>query len=198
MPSDHSLHLAPSIPTTIDHRSMRLRLTITVEPLFAQHGNEGGEEGYGQTCVEYGQDMNVSGIRAVPLRKMGSGFVIETIGDDLEDGVAHFLIIRFELFLEVDNETSCDGREQTSLLPQKGESTPRLRWMGGDAHEDQRVTQVVIVFFRKVTVMFVGFASVLVIEFDARVATGHRRVRKERLQCLAYGILQTTNKMRGD
>ena len=147
--------------------------------------------------------MNVGGIRAVPSRKRGSGFIIDTlkrgIGDDLEDGVAHFLIIRFELFLEVDNETGCDGREQTSLLPQKGELVPQLRWVRRKStHEDQRVTQVVIVFLRKVTVMFIGFTSVLVVELDARVATGRRRVWEERLQCLVYGILQTANEMRGD
>ena len=67
---------------------------------------------------------------------------------------------------------------------------------GENTHKDQRGIQVIIAFLRKVTVVFVGFTSKLIVEFNARVATGRPKVLEERWQCFEDGILQTTNKKR--
>ena len=128
MPGDHSTHLALSMPTAINNRSAHLHLGITVEPLLAQHGEECGKEGSGQTRVKDGLDMDNGGIKIWDLRESGSvtswGIPERNIGDDCEEGVAHLYIVRVEVALDVDNESRCDRREQTGLPPEKNKLAP--------------------------------------------------------------------------
>ena len=58
VPGGHSVHLALSIPTAIDNGSTHLNQGITVEPLLAQHCDEGGEEGGRQTRIKDGLDAD--------------------------------------------------------------------------------------------------------------------------------------------
>jgi len=71
VPCDYSFHLALPMPTAIDNGSAHLDLSVTIEPLLAQHGDERGEEGSGQAEVEDGLDVDDSGIGASPLRDGG-------------------------------------------------------------------------------------------------------------------------------
>ena len=123
MPGDHSVQLAYSIPTAIGNGSANLHLSKTGEPLFAQHCDEGGEEGSGQTGVKDGLDVDSSGIGAIPLRKsgVGAGGHLPKRGacDNLKEGVTHLGVIRLELALNVDDESGRDSREQTGLFPRK-------------------------------------------------------------------------------
>ena len=113
MPGDHSIHLSLPIPTTINNGSAHLHLGVTVEPLLAQHGDERSEERSTHTRVKDRLDVNDSGIRAIPLRESGictgRGVAKRDVGDDLEELVVHFLEIRLELALNVNNE---NGRDQ--------------------------------------------------------------------------------------
>ena len=194
-PDDHSVHLALSMPTAINCGSAHLRLSITVKPLFTQHGEEGGEEGSGQTRVKDGLDVYGGGVGAGPLRKSGGGISIDKPERDVEhnpgDGVVQLLIIRLEVLLDVDDKGGSDRREQTGLSPKRNESTPRSGWMGKNTHEDQRGIQIIIVFLRKVAVVFVGLALELVVEVDAWATGRSKEVWKERWQCFEHGILQT-------
>lgn len=92
-----------------------------VQPLFPQYGDEGGKEGSRQTRVEYSFDANNGGIGAIPLRECSIGTSWDVpkrgTGDNLEEGMIHFLVIWFEFALNVDDESGCDRREQTSLSP---------------------------------------------------------------------------------
>ena len=123
MPGDHSIHLSLPIPTTINNGSAHLHLGVTVEPLLAQHGDECGEEGSGQTRVKNGLDMDDGGIWTIPLGESGISTTWDVpkrgTGNDLEESIIHFLVIRLEVALHVDNESGCDSGEQTGLSPEK-------------------------------------------------------------------------------
>ena len=78
------------------------------------------------------------------------------------------LVIRLQVVLEVDNESGCDGGEQTGLPPRKVRITIEVNTRERkDAHEDQAGVQVFIVFLHEVAVVLVGFSLKLVVEFDA-------------------------------
>jgi len=123
MPGDHPVHFALSMPTAIDNGPAHLNLSITIEPLLAQHGDKRGEEGSSQTAVKDGLDADDNGIGARPFRKSGIGASWNSpkldAGDKLEKIVAHLLVIRLEVLLNVDNESGCNCREQTGLYPQE-------------------------------------------------------------------------------
>ena len=63
-------------------------------------------------------------VRAIPLGKSGIraswNVPKRGTGDNLEQRVVHFLKIRFELALNVDNESGCDCGEQAGLFPTWG------------------------------------------------------------------------------
>ena len=65
--------------------------------------------------------MDDGSIGTVPHRKSGIGTGWDTpkrgAGDDLEERMVHFLVVRFELAPNVDNESGCDCGEQTGLFP---------------------------------------------------------------------------------
>ena len=64
--------------------------------------------------------MDNDWVGAIPLGENGSGAGWDIpkrgTGDDLEKLVAHSLDIRFELALNIDNESGCDQGEQTGLF----------------------------------------------------------------------------------
>ena len=72
---------------------------------------------------------------------------------------------------------------------------------GADAetntHEDQGGIQILIVLLHKVTVVLVGFALELVVEFDTGAACRSKEVWKERWQRFEHSILQARNEKRG-
>jgi len=121
VPGDHSVHFALSMPTAIDNESAHLDLGITIEPLLAQHGDKRGEEGSSQTTVKDGLDADNNGTEARTFRKSGIGASWNSpkldAGDNLEKIVAHLLVIRLEVLLNVDNESGCKCGEQTGLYP---------------------------------------------------------------------------------
>jgi len=115
VPGGHTIHLALPVSASIDDGSTHIHLSISGEPLFAQHGEKRGEEGSSQTRVQDGLDVNDGGIGAGPLGESGIGtswdIAERGAGNDPEEIVAHLLKIRFEIALNVENESGCDCRE---------------------------------------------------------------------------------------
>ena len=116
MPGVHSVHLALSISTAVNDRSTFLHLGIAVEPLFAQHRDERGEKGSGQTRVKRGLDTDNVWARTSPLREGGKGTSlgmrgVGVVGYNLEDAVAQLCVIRLEIGLNSDDESGRDRRE---------------------------------------------------------------------------------------
>ena len=87
--------------------------------MFTEHREEGGEKCGGETGVEDGLDLYYRMGGTGPLRKGGSvvskGGVVDLVDKDTEE--SHSLITRIglESRLDVEDESRCDGREQTSL-----------------------------------------------------------------------------------
>ena len=65
--------------------------------------------------------MDDGGIGTGPLWEHGlrasGNFPERGTGDNCKEGVAHLGVVRLELALDVDDESGCDCREQTSLFP---------------------------------------------------------------------------------
>ena len=120
MPGVHSVHLALSISTTVNDRSTFLHLRIAVEPLFAQHRDERGEKGSGQTRVKGGLDTDGVGIGAGPWRGNGSGtgwdIAKRDVGHNLEEAIAQLCVVWLEIGLNSNDESGCDRREQAGLF----------------------------------------------------------------------------------
>ena len=68
MPGDYPVYLVLPMATAIDNGSTHLDLSVTVEPLLIQHGDELGEVGSGQAGVKDGLDVYDGGTRVSPLR----------------------------------------------------------------------------------------------------------------------------------
>jgi len=59
------------MPPAIDNGSAHLDLSVPIESLLSQHGDERGEEGSGQAGVEDGLEVDDSVIGAGPMRDGG-------------------------------------------------------------------------------------------------------------------------------
>ena len=141
VPGVHSVHLALSIPTAVNDRSTLLHLRIAVEPLFTQHRDERGEKGSGQTCVKDGLDTDDIGVRAAPLTEGCNGTSlgmrgVGVVGYNLEEAVAQLRVIRLKIGLNCDDESGCDGGEQTSLFLRRTDQRNNRGEWGKNAHED--------------------------------------------------------------
>jgi hypothetical protein len=169
LPGNHPIHLALPLSAAIDNGSMVNR-GIAAQPLLPQHGNEGGKEGSRQTRVEDGLDADDGTIGAIPYWEGGIGTGGDVpkrgTGDDLEEGVVHLIIIRFEVALNVDDKSRCDRGEQSGLFP----SDSRDRGGSGrNTHKDQGVVQVFAVLLVEIAVMLISCALELLVELDAGV-----------------------------
>jgi len=77
---------------------------IAEHPLPSQGGNEGCKEGKRQTRVEGTSDADDGGIGAIPFRESTSWYVPRRgAGNNLEEVVVHFLEIRLELALNIND-----------------------------------------------------------------------------------------------
>ena len=123
VPGDHPVHLAQSVPITINDRSTHLRVGVTVEPLFSQHGDERGKKSGTQTCIKDRFNVDNGRIGTSPLgqNEMEVGWRVAEgdVGDNRKYNVARLGEIRLELALDVDNESGCYCREQASLFSQE-------------------------------------------------------------------------------
>jgi hypothetical protein len=96
---------------------------VSVYPLLRQHGDECDQQRSQETRIyETGDGDDFT--RWVLLDRWngggltGDGGLIESEEDDAEEGSRLFVRIRFEVRMNVDDESRADGREQTRLQEQ--------------------------------------------------------------------------------
>ena len=144
--------------------------------------------------------MDDGGIRAAPLRERSiwAGWDVSKrgTGNDLEEGMVHFLVIRLEVALDIDDESGCDRGEQTGLFPlSQYRIYTRVR---KNAHKDMCCVQVSIVFLDKGTAIIVSCALKLIVELGASVS-GSCEVCKRRRQYFKHGTSKARDgKLWGD
>ena len=93
---------------------------VPVQPLFAQHRDECGQQRHEKACVQKVQGYDDLLGRTIPGRREGGIFVrsdgwVEAEEDCAEVGLRLFVGIRLEVGLDVDDEGGADGGEQTGL-----------------------------------------------------------------------------------
>ena len=81
------------------------------------------------------------------------------------------------------------AENRPAYLPKETNQRHDLDGWVKNTHEDQRGIEVVIIFLRKVAVVFVGFALELVVEVDAGTAGRSKEVWKDGWQCFEHGFL---------
>ena len=119
VPHDDPIELALTILATFDSGPSHVGLCISVEPLFAEHREEGGEKCGGETRVEYSLNLDYCVRGTCPLWKGGSivseGGVVNLVDENTEESGGLITRVGLELRLDVDDESGSDGGEQTSL-----------------------------------------------------------------------------------
>jgi len=67
MPSDNAVELPLSILAALDGRPSHVDGSVSVQPLLAEHGEEGGEDGRGEAGVQHRLHQDDRLERARPL-----------------------------------------------------------------------------------------------------------------------------------
>ena len=110
--------------------------------------------------------------------------------------MVHFLVIRFEVALNVDDEGGCDRGEQMSLFhSDQRETHPKVEGMRKNTHKDQCGVQVLAVSLDNGAIIVVGCA----LEFGVKLGAGvpcSREVWKGSLQCSKHRALITEDEIK--
>jgi hypothetical protein len=114
-----SIALALTVSATLDHRPARMP-QVPVEPLFAQHCDERGEQRDQETRVHQSGDRDDLGGGVFLGGWNGGGFVrdsrlIEGEEDCAEESGGLLVRIGLQARVDVDDEGGTDGREQARL-----------------------------------------------------------------------------------
>jgi len=123
IPGEDAVELPLSILASFDGRPSHVDRGVSVQPLLAEHREEGGEERGGEACVQNGLDLDSRGIRTGPLWDRGGVAehrIIQLINNDTEEGDGLLVRVRVELRLDLGDEHRSDGGEQTSLWDKSG------------------------------------------------------------------------------
>ena len=143
IPGDNPVELSLSILATLDCRTSNVDRRVPVQPLLAEHREEGGEEGGRKTREE--DCLNVDDLmrRACALRDRwdvaAKSGVVHLVGQDAEESSGLFVWVGLELGVDFYNEGGCYGREQTGLssksarvcLPSNAKDRRILMWCSG-------------------------------------------------------------------
>jgi len=116
------IEFALTVSATLDHRSTRIA-QVSVQPLFAQHGDERGEKGDRKARVHETGDGDDLARRGLLNGWDGGGLtgddgLVEGEEDGTEEGRRLLVGIGLEARVDVDDESGADGREQTCLWEQ--------------------------------------------------------------------------------
>ena len=115
VPRDNSVELALTILAAFDGGPSHVRRRISVQPLFAEHREEGGEKCNDKTRIEDGLDFDYRARGACPLWEGGSivskGGVVDLVDENTEECGSLITRVGLELRLDVDDESGSDGRE---------------------------------------------------------------------------------------
>ena len=79
---------------------MGVRLSVSVEPLLAERGQEGSEQCGTEGCIKYGLNLTDAGTWTCPTRRgdclARRGDSSGHIEEELEDGVVQLFVVRRE------------------------------------------------------------------------------------------------------
>ena len=113
LPRDHSAEFALTVSAFVNFGTPHFGLSEAIQPLFAQHGEEGGEERNAEACIEDGLTGDDFIIRTVPGLERGWLAVergtIHLVNQNAEESGCLLIIVRFKLILDVDDETRGHG-----------------------------------------------------------------------------------------
>jgi len=119
IPCDDAVEFLLSILTALDGRPSHVDRGVSVQPLLAKHGEEGGEDRRGEAGVQHRLDLDDPVRRARPLWERGdisteSG-VVYLVNQDAEEVVRLVVGVLLEVGIDLDDECGCHSGEQTGL-----------------------------------------------------------------------------------
>ena len=145
---------------------------IPVQPLFAEHRKEGGEECGGEACEEDGLDLDYRAGRTCPLwecrRVVSEGGVVKLVDKDTEEGCSYVVRILLEVGVDLDDECGGDGGEQTSLSPPLAHG----RQTRYETHEYESGVQILVVLLHELLVVFLSLLAVVLEELRPVILLG--------------------------
>ena len=108
-----------TVSATLHHRPARIP-RVSVQPLFAHHGDERGKQGDHEACIHEAGNGDDLARRAFLNRWNGGGLtgdggLIEGEENGTEDGSGLLVGIGLEARVNIDDKSGADGGEQTRL-----------------------------------------------------------------------------------
>jgi len=172
IPGNDAVELALPILAALYGGSSEVGRRISVQPLFTEHGKEGGEETRGETCEENGLDSDYRARGACPLWEGGGvvseGSVVDLMNEDAEESYSHVVRVLLEVGVDLDDECGGDGGEQTglSLSLAANAGTPC------ETHENQSCIQILVMLLYELLVVPLSLLVVMREELSPVILLG--------------------------
>ena len=127
IPSDDAVELPLPILASFDCGPSQVNRRVSVQPLLAEHREEGGEERNAEACEQNGLDVDYRTRRAGPLWERrditAECCIVHRMNKDAEEGGGLFVGVRLKLGVDLGDERRRDGGEQTSLWSESAKCT---------------------------------------------------------------------------
>jgi len=121
IPHNDPVEFTLPVLASFDGGPSKVGRCVSVQPLFAEHRKEGGEESGGETCEEDGLDLYYCTGRTCPLWEGGGivpeSSVVDLVDQDTEESCSHVVRVLLEVGVDLDDKCGGDGGEETSLSP---------------------------------------------------------------------------------
>ena len=115
VPRDNAIVLSLSVLSALDGRPSHAGQVISVQPLFAEHRQEGRKEGDGETGEQDDLNMNNRAGRTNPLWEGGNvvseSGVVDLVNENTEQSGRLVVGVGLELRIDFDYECGSDGRK---------------------------------------------------------------------------------------
>ena len=119
VPRDDPIQLPLSVLAPFNGGPTHICPRVLIQPLLAEHREEGREKRGSEARVEDGLDLDHSAGRAGPLREGGRVIsecsIVDLVDENTGQGSSLFARVGLELRLDVEDEGRSDGGEQTGL-----------------------------------------------------------------------------------
>jgi len=120
IPRNDAVEFALSILAAFDGRPSHVDRYVSVQPLLAEHREEGGEERSGETREEDRLNLYDRVCGTGPRRwdcgnVIAERGVVDLVDEDTEEGGCLFVRVLLKLGVDLDDESGSNGGKQTSL-----------------------------------------------------------------------------------